>query len=335
MKGASQVILKMRSKGKIGHALRSKSGKAVVLSATAVLILFGLSLFNAVWNNDQEISGAEQQETNGGPGPVSGSPEDKDAGQPEIDVLEDADYLFDADSGEIFLSGLEIGDRIVDLSWSWEFRNEAGYSGQAEEQHITWIVVARDHYADLEPHITLLSEELIGCYVFDNSTDRGGTMGSNHWGESGKANATRGLRPWLNSTGISSGEGFYHAFSDSFKNNIVTTSLPNREWRQGTAYITEDRVFIPSTTELGDTLHTWTYEIGTAFPYFEGVEFSKKFALLAGDTRWYWTRSPNRFDPYHVRRLSSRDFKINYANDGNVAVRPAVNLKSDTTVTGN
>ncbi len=326
--------MKIHRKGKIWHILRSKSGKAVTLLAAAGLILFGWSLFYAACNNNQEITGAGQQGANEGLGPVSGIRDDNDTGQPEIEAMEDADYLFDFDSGEIFLSDLEIGDRIVDLSWSWEFRNEAGYLGHGEEQHVTWIVVARDHYTDLESHITLLSEELIGCYVFDNSTVRGGIMGSNHWGESGQAN-DKGLRPWLNSTGTSSGEGFYHAFSDGFKNNIVTTSLPNREWRQGTSYITEDMVFIPSSTELGDTLHTWTYEIGTAFPYFEGVEFSKKFALLAGDTRWYWTRSPNRFDPYHVRRLSSRDFKISYANDSNIAVRPVVNLKSDTTVTGN
>ncbi len=243
-------------------------------------------------------------------------------------------YQIDYESAGMTLSELEIGDRIVDPSWSWEYRTGYGISGSGEERYVIWILVAKDHYPGMEPHITLLAEELIGYYPFDNSTTREGSMGSNHWGDSGAADATHGLRTWLNGTGINEGEGFYRAFSDDFRNAVLSTRLPTREWKEGEIYFTEDKVFIPSTTELGDRLHTWTYEIGTAFDFFEGAEFRKVFAKLDGDINWYWTRSPNRFDSYNVRRVSSRDFKISNANTGKIAVRPAINLRPDLGITG-
>ena len=36
------------------------------------------------------------------------------------------------------------------------------------------------------------------------------------------------------------GEGFYHVFSDSFKSNIITITVPNREWEVGSPYTTYD-----------------------------------------------------------------------------------------------
>ena len=115
--------------------------------------------------------------------------------------------------------------------------------------------MARDRYSGLGPHVTLFSEELIRLFPFDNSTNRSGQYGNNHWGESGTGDATRGLRPWLNSTGIHSGEGFYRAFSESFKGALRDTTVSNRDWEDGSAYSTSEHVFIPSSTELGDEDH--------------------------------------------------------------------------------
>ncbi len=75
-----------------------------------------------------------------------------------------------------------------------------------------------------------------------------------------------GLRPWLNSTGIHAGEGFYRAFSENFRSAVLNSDLPNREWQNGSDYSTQDKVFIPSTTELGDTKHEETYPIGSVYP---------------------------------------------------------------------
>lgn len=261
--------------------------------------------------------------------------EQPDSNLVKTDTLKDADYYFDYQAGSLTLNELEVGDRVVDPSWAWEFRTENGYEGACMENYVTWIVVAKNHYANLEPHITLLSEELIGCYLFDNSTNRGTAMGSNNWGDSGKENATRGLRTWLNSTGINEGEGFFQAFSENFKNIVVETGLPNKDWQVGEKYRSNDRVFIPSTTEMGDTLHTWTYEIGSPYAYFKDAKISELSAKLCGDVKWYWIRSPNRFDTYNVRRLSTRDYKMNYANDDSLAVRPVVNVQADAPISKN
>jgi len=154
------------------------------------------------------------------------------------------------------VGSLGIGDRVVDNTWQWQFRTGEDYTYRTGDKTgpVTWIVVAMDHYGP-GSGVTLLSEELIGRHWFDNSSDRQSQFGSNHWGNSGTTDATRGLRPWLNSTGIHSGQGFYHAFSNSFKRAVLTTDLPNREWKDGQPYTTRDKVFIPSTTELGDTTH--------------------------------------------------------------------------------
>ncbi len=146
-------------------------------------------------------------------------------------------------SGTRTLGSLEIGDRVVDLSWEWEHRTGDDYSGSGETKPVTWIVVAKDHYGS-GSGVTILSEDLIGKYTFDNSTDRGNSSwGYNHWGESGTGNATRGLRPWLNSSGIHNGEGFYRAFSADFQAVVVQVTIPNRHWEEGDDYSTQDQVF--------------------------------------------------------------------------------------------
>ena len=227
---------------------------------------------------------------------------------------------------------LPIGARVMDPSWLWEHRTGSNYSGTGETKPVTWIVVAKDHYGS-GSGVTLLAEELIGVHAFDNSTDRGSIWGSNHWGESGTTNATRGLRPWLNSRGIHSGEGFYRAFSDDFQAAVVQVSIPNKEWQAGGAYTKQDRVFIPSTTELGDTDHNYTYPIGTAYAYFQGANDADRIAQLGGTNGWYWTRSPGSYFSNSVRDVTSSGAFLNYgAYYGLRGVRPALNLKSEVLV---
>ena len=60
--------------------------------------------------------------------------------------------------------------------------------------------------------------------------DQHTVTGHNHLGDSGTTDSIPGLHPWLNSTGSFSDEGFYQAFSESFKNSIIVTDVPNREW---------------------------------------------------------------------------------------------------------
>jgi DNA-directed RNA polymerase subunit RPC12/RpoP len=249
--------------------------------------------------------------------------------------IDQADYLMDYEKGSIPIGDLPIGARVVDPSWEWEFHSGSGYTHKEgdEKKPVIWIIVAKNHYDRLESHVTLLAEELIGNHSFDNSTDRNhenAACGYNHWGESGTANATRGLRPWLNSSGIHAGEGFYQAFSKNFKEAVLATTLPNKEWENGTAYSTEDKVFLPSTTELGDTAHANTYQIGSAYPYFSGTGDARRVASLGGEDRWYWSRSPDSHNDYYVRYVPSDgafDYFSCYANHGSCGVRSALNLK--------
>jgi hypothetical protein len=263
--------------------------------------------------------------------------------EPEIsEVISRTDvkhYRIDFENGTIPIGDLPIGARVVDPSWAWEFRTGKNYTGSGEVKPVSWIIVAKDHYDGLEPHITLLAEGLIGRHTIDNSTDRGhegAEYGYNHWGESGTANATHGLRPWLNSSGIHSGEGFYRVFSDKFKGAALTTNVPNKEWKNGSAYSTEDKVFLPSTTELGDTAHMNTYQIGTAYAYFTDAGDTKRVAHFAGENWWYWTRSPYSRGGTAVRTVSRGGnvtragwFYTDGAADGYGSVLPALNLKSE------
>ncbi len=252
---------------------------------------------------------------------------------PAVIAALDADYYIDYAGGTIPLGDLPIGARVVDPSWEWEFRAGNNYSGSGAVKPVTWLVVAKDHYSGFDPHVTLLAEELIGLFPFDNSTDSDheyAEYGYGHWGESGTGNADRGLRPWLNSTGLHAGEGFCRAFSESFKRAVLTTTVPNKEWQNGSAYTTSDNVFIPSTTEFGDEVHNLTYPIGKTYVYFQGAGDEKRVALLGGDARLYWTRSPGSFYGDHVCFVEfAGGFSGGSAYGAYRAVRPALNLKSE------
>ncbi len=251
-----------------------------------------------------------------------------------VDSATKADYCIDYDAGNIKLGDLPIGTRLVDLTWQWEFRVGNNYTGSGETKPVTWLVVARDHYGH-GSGVTLLSAEPIGKYNFDNNKRYNkkrfnvGRISSNHWANSGTGKATCGLRPWLNSTGIHNGEGFYQAFSESFKRAVLTTTVPNRVWKKGRPYSTNDRIFIPSTTELNDTVHNWTYPIGSAYPYFQGAGDAKRTAKIGWETWYYWTRSPVSGDCYRVRVVSPGGGFGHSAARSFHGVRPALNLKSE------
>jgi len=232
------------------------------------------------------------------------------------------------------INKLEIGDRVVDTTWDWEFLRGYGYTpfGEAVTQSVVWIIVAKDHYGS---GVTLLAENVIAYYYFDGSTLASGLMaGQNHWGNSGST-STVGLRPWLNSDKPHTGEGFYNAFSAQFKGAVLTTSVPNVKFDDGSVYTTQDKVFIPSSTELGDTEHDSSYEIGSIYDYFIGKD---RYAVEAkfpnqGFSESYWTRNPIT-SGYRVEGMvtDSSWFVNNFADFNNVGVRPVVNVDNGTLV---
>lgn len=224
------------------------------------------------------------------------------------------------------LGDLAVGDRVVDNSWIWEHKTGNAYTGEGKTGAVTWIVVAGDHYEGLGSHVTLMAEEIIGCYPFDNSTDRGSSQGSNHWGESGAADATMGLRPWLNET-------FFESFSPVFQEAALVTPVPNELWDGIEGYVTEDRVFIPSQAELGGADAP---VVGQVYEYFQGPgnTDANRAAELGGVGWYYWTRTPSVDGAGLVLDVQS-DGQLGLfaeADGESHGVRPVVNLDSDTEV---
>lgn len=224
------------------------------------------------------------------------------------------------------VTGLEIGDRVVDTTWEWEYRTGSNYSGTGKIKPVTWIVVAKDHYGE-NSGVTLLTEDLIAKFTFDDSTNIH-SGGSNHWGNSGTdSTATNGLRPWLNSTGMYVDEGFYKEFSEELKALTKYYELPNSDWESGDTYTTSDKVFIPSTTELGGTDYSETYPIGTWWEYF--TQDSDLSATLCGSSSIYWTRSPNSIRPDTVFIITPYGTFARYqASWGDAGVRAAINIRN-------
>ncbi len=184
-----------------------------------------------------------------------------------------------------------------------------------------------------------MAEEVIGLYSFDGANESArfdDYKGHKHWGNSGTTDSIPGLRPWLNSTGNFNDEGFYQAFSQSFKNSIITTNVPNREWGTGDHYYTRDRVFIPSTTELGDTDHFYSYQIGSACSFFSEANSIDRAAWLGNEPVSYWTRTPAS---YSEERIFLIDFDGHFNDvqpyDWSNGVRPVVNVRADTMVAEN
>ncbi len=234
------------------------------------------------------------------------------------------------------LGELNSGDRVADHSWQWTFKtgNDYAFNPGDLTRPVTWVVVAKNHH-EYDAGITLIAEDLIGLFPFDNSQHID-LRGDNHWGNSGTdGSATRGLRPWLNSTGIHGSEGFYNAFSEGFKRHLMKANVPNKT-AQGFFYNTRDYVFVPSMTELGDVTHQDTYEIGTVFPYFKNVQDYKRAAILPEKGyRWYWTRSPTYIGS-GVRSVGEDGdmFYVtgNRAHNSHCGVRPVLNLSYYTPV---
>jgi len=244
-------------------------------------------------------------------------------------VIYDGTYLIDSETGTIPLSSLSVGARVIDPTWEWEFRSGSNYSGAGNLSPVTWMVVAHDHYELDQPHVTLLSEELIGLYNYTRRTLLS-NMGYSHWGDDDELSSVDSdLRSWLNSTGPYTGEGFYFAFSESFKQIVLDTPVPNRAWEEGDSYISADRVFIPSTTELGDITHEFTYRVGRTYSYFVSDGAYKRVARIVDRTNNYWTRSPLSTSDSYLQTVGKDGDFLNTIALSDSGVRVVINIGSD------
>lgn len=225
---------------------------------------------------------------------------------------------------------LSTGSLVYDANSLWEHRDNVAYTGNGETKPVLWLLVAKNHSVYPGNSVTLLAKNVIAQYAFDNSTDRSASYSAtnpNNWGSSGSPNATAGIRPWLNST-------FFKHFSKAFQNAVLTTNLSNKTGAPtAIPYITEDKVFIPSATELNGDINDINGKvfqtIGEEWGYFSDND-SRKAAGVADS---YWTRStpsPSFSELFIVSADGS--FFYNYARNTHYGVRPVLNIKDETQV---
>lgn len=227
-----------------------------------------------------------------------------------------------SNSKVIAIKDLPIGSVVYDPSWEWEHKIADRYTGNGSIKPIDWVIVAKNHYNNPNESITILTNELIAKYMFDNSIDRGHIFGSNYWGDN---YINSSLRKWLNTT-------FYNSFSNKLRDSIVKTHLPNKN-HLGVSFTTIDNVFIPSETELGSNNKSM-YTVGTDWGFFKNDESR---VSNIGEYSWpYWTRSPQPLNTFLVRYVhNTGSFYYSSAFIDNYGIRPAVNLQPNTLVCKN
>ena len=230
------------------------------------------------------------------------------------------------------ISHLEVGNKVVDSSWEWGHLVGENYSGSGERKPVVWVIAGMDHFDTEEgvSHVTLIAEEVIGLHHFDDSTDRGHHRGNNAWEDSGKTDATAGLRTFLN-------QEFYGTLPQHFRDAILETNLPNATGT-GATYTTSDRVFALSQTELGGGSQD-THIIGERLPYFNTdnpeVLAKRRISTLDGQPQSYWTRSPSAEYSFTARFVHGDNgwFYRHYTDNKEMGVRPALNIHAEVEAT--
>jgi hypothetical protein len=244
------------------------------------------------------------------------------------------------------LDQLPLGSLVVDQSWHWQFRPGDNYTGRGPSKPVSWLVVGKNHFPGMSPHVTIVTADLIASYAFDDSTNRGDPIepnilnplpkGNNHWGESGTGNARHGIRPFLNIT-------FFSAFSEQFAASVLTTDLQNKIWHSGQDYVTKDNVFVLSMVEMGGSkFHQIKPNshvlVGRILPWFDVADISEHRRRVGGvkiggegDSKSFWTRTPSSRDVDWV--FTSYE---GFATHPEIpaGVRPALNLRGDMPVYG-
>lgn len=218
------------------------------------------------------------------------------------------------------LYDLNIGDRVADITWNWEFKTGDGYTGSGEEKPVVWIVVAKDHYA-ADTRVLLLSEDVICKRQYDPGVN-------NYWVDSN-------ARAWLNGD-------FFNSLPEKFRGAVLSTNLPNVN-HLGGPYGTVDKVFFLTIQEMGG--NPGYNPCGTVTAYFNATEAVKRVrrkALLGGGNISCWLRTPKGTVPlanvWYVRDdgviIKDKDDVGTHTrcNSAGYGYRPALNMDGNTLV---
>lgn len=229
------------------------------------------------------------------------------------------------------LGELPAGTVVMDPKSVWKFRNGMNYSGKISAEYpVFWMKLEDNHYVD--GGTLLLSEVKVAEYPFCHSE-----KGLRDWGESD-------VRRFLRTT-------FYTHLSEGFKNAIVNVNIPYADLN-GASKTINDNLFLLSIVEWGlsDRDNNGTvikYDDlpriygAREFKYHEQDNNGKAYFDIGNYYDTNWTRTINRpkassagyrGDVFEI--LSSGVIKTDSYDSHIKAVRPAVNLKSSTKVSG-
>lgn len=223
------------------------------------------------------------------------------------------------------LGELPAGAIVMDPKSVWNFRNGDNYSGEIEiSRPVFWRKLEDNHYTN--GATLLLAEHRVAAYPFCHTK-----KGLRAWDESD-------VRRFLRTT-------FYTHLSEGFKNAIVNVNIPFADLN-GNPKTVNDNFFLLSIVEWGlsdranngsvikyndlpmiyDTPRVWYYK--------------DKDQFWAGVSRETKTRTINRPEAKSagytgdVFNVSGGTLDTDWYASNNSYVRPAVNLKSSTKVSG-
>lgn len=129
-------------------------------------------------------------------------------------------------------------------------------------------------------------------------------VSTEEWNANGKNNySTSTIRTYLNSTALK-------GFSQKIQNAITT---PNLSCHDNTdEKILNDKIWLPSYTEVGDTTGEYSPVEGSVFNYYVGAVNSKRIKKFNNKAVYWWLRTPNTNNTNSVWSVTSRGSVDNY-----------------------
>jgi len=255
------------------------------------------------------------------------------------------------------LSDLPVGAKVKDLNTK--------YYGEP----IVFQVAAKNHEGYPTNSVTLITERIITLKAFDAKEPSNSNSNRRNYGNNRYLHSN--IRQWLNKDSnpwyvaqheadqapnaenlwnsgynpYDNEDGFLANFSPHFKNRILTTTLTvaNTGTDGGGSETVQDKVFLPSRTEVGlenenNIAEGSKWQLFTDYlsrkvnPTPEAVSNSTyENSNLSSSKPWRWLlRTPYTASSYYVRHVHS-DGGLNDSNsyDGSRGIRPALNLPSD------
>lgn len=216
---------------------------------------------------------------------------------------------------------------------------------------IEWLIVAKNHPSYPSNSVTLISDKILTFKAFDaaepDSTDRDiQSRGNNRYIYSN-------ILQWLNkserdwfvkqhstdyppvSSYVSENEyrneaGFLSGFSKEFLDSLLVTKSKVNIAPTTTVEFSEQKIFLPSVTELGLTYSSMEEDEGYPIKLLTDNNYRIAQSIDGKKGIWYWTRTPDHYRVSALKRvMDNGSMDTNNAYGGNGGVRPMCNVREN------